>query len=576
MAGQRFYQFGPFRFDATGRVLFREGRTVPLAPKVAHTLVLLVENAGRVIDKDELLKQVWRGAFIEEGSLTRTISVLRKALASGSDSREYIATISKRGYRFTEPVAEVTSFKDSAGESKIMLAVLPFENLSHEKRQEYFSDGLTEEMITQLGRLHPERVGVIARTSAMKYKGTDKSIQEIGRELGVAYILEGSVRRDKGQVRIAAQLIQVSDQTHIWAESYQRWMRDILGLQCEVAGAIARQIQVRLTPQKRATIQAASELDPGAYEDYLKGRYLWNKRSHHALLKSIEYFQKAIQRAPGYAPAYAGLADSYLTLHDEGRLPPRVAIKKAKAAARRALNLNESLAEPHSSLGHAYFHEFNWESAEREFQRGLELNPSYAVAHFYYANYLLAVGRAEEAVVEAQTARALDPVSAPAEANLAAIHYHARHFDQAIDWTHKLIETEPTFAAAYEDLGRAYEQKSMLDEAIVAFEKAASLSEGPKYLASLAHALALAGRKKEALALLQRLKHLARKMYVSPYAFSLIFLGLGDKDQALAWLSQAYRLRDSILPFLKVNPRLVSLHSDSRFQKLLQRLRLAG
>jgi tetratricopeptide (TPR) repeat protein len=295
------------------------------------------------------------------------------------------------------------------------------------------------------------------------------------------------------------------------------------------------------------------------------------------LLKSIEYFQKAIQRAPGYAPAHAGLADSYLTLHDEGRLPPREAITKAKVAARRALAIDASLAEPHSSLGHAYFHEFNWKAAEKEFQRGLELNFSYPGAHFYYANLLLAVGRAEEAVVEAQTARALDPVSAPAEANLAAILYHARRFDQAIDWTRKLIETEPTYAAAYEDLGRAYEQKSMLEEAIAAFEKAASLSgEGTKDLASLGHALALAGRKKEALSVLQKLKQRAKKSYVSPYAFGLIFLGLGDRNQALAWLNEAYRLRDSILPFLKVNPRLASLHTDARFQKLLRRLRLTG
>lgn len=577
MASDRFYQFGPFRLDAAGRLLFRQGKAVSLAPKVADTLLLLVENAGKVVEKEELLKRVWQDAFIEEGSLTRTISLLRKALGDGSEGQEYIATISKRGYRFAAPVEEISAPPVLSISGKIMLAVLPFENFSREKQQEYFSDGLTEEMITELGRLNPERLGVIARTSAMKYKSTDRTIHEIGRELNVAYVLEGSVRLAGGQVRIAAQLIQVSDQTHIWAESYQRGLGDILALQSQVAQAIARQIQIRLTPQDQARLEAARPVDPQAYEDYLKGRYLWNKRSQEALLKSVQHFQKAIQRAPTYAPAYAGLADSYLTLQDEGNLAPREATAKAKTAARKALRINENLAEPHISLAHAYFHEFNWRAAEAEFKRGLELNPSYAGAHFYYANYLVAMGRADEAIAAARTAQALDPVSAPAETNMAAILYHVREYDKAIDHCRKLLETEPAFAHAYDDLGRAYEQKLMYAQAIAAFENAAECSKrAPRYLASLAHALGRVGRKREALALLQELRRLAKKRYVSPYAFALVFLGLGDRDQALAWLNKAYQLRDSVLPFLKVNPRLASLHSDPRFQKILRRLGLAA
>jgi TolB-like protein/tetratricopeptide (TPR) repeat protein len=572
MTGGRFYQFGPFRLDAAGHLLFRDGKTIALAPKVADTLVLLVENAGQVLHKEELLKRVWRDAFIEEGSLTRTISVLRKTLGE----EEYIATISKRGYRFAEPVRAVSGVQEHAVSPKIMLAVLPFEDFSPGKQQEYFSDGLTEEMITELGRLNPERLGVIARTSAMRYKGTEKSIQEIGRELGVSFILEGSVRREATQVRIAAQLIQVSDQTHVWAETYQRPLRDILTVQSEVAQSIARQIRIRLTPEGQARVKAPRPIDPEAYEHYLRGRYLWNQRSQDALERSVQHFKTAIRLAPAYAPAYVGLADSYLTLGDQGFLAPRQATALAKTAARRALRIAPSLAEPHISLGHAYFHEFNWRAAEREFRSGLELNPSYAIAYFYYANYLAAVGRTEEAVATAHTAHMLDPVSAPAATNRAMVLYFARRLDEGIAQTRRLLENEPAFTPAYEDLGRIYQQQSRLDQAIPMFEKAVAFSQrAPRYLASLAHALALVGRRKEALKLLRELERQAKKRYVGPYSFSLIYVSLGDKRRAFSWLEKAYRLRDSTLPFLNVDPRLDSLHSDLRFRKLLRRIGLA-
>jgi TolB-like protein/Flp pilus assembly protein TadD len=576
MAGGRFYQFGPFRLDAAGRLLFCDGKAIALAPKVADTLLLLVKNAGQVVEKEELLKKVWQDAFIEEGSLTRTISVLRKALGVTSEGQDYIATVSKRGYRFAVAVYEVAEAQESVVGSKIMIAVLPFEDFTPGKRQEYFSDGLTEEMITELGRLSPERLGVIARTSTMRYKETDKTIQEIGRELGVAYILEGSVRRESAQVRITAQLIQISDQTHVWAESYQRSLRDILGLQSEVARSIASQIRIRLTPADQARIESRRPIDPEAYEDYLQGRYLWNQRSEDALEKSVAHFKKAIRLAPDDARAYFGLADSYLTLGDQGYLAPRKATAWAKRAARRALRLDPSLAEPHISLGHAYFHEFKWRAAEKEFQRGLALNPSYATAHFYYANYLAAVGRAEEAIATAQTAYTLDPVSAPSATNRALALYFARRFEEAVVQTRKLLAAEPAFTPAYEDLGRIYQQQSKLDQAIHAFERAVCLSgRAPRFLASLGHALALAGRKKDALLLLHELKQQAKKHYVGPFGLSLVYLGLGNTRQALSWLDKAFRLRDYTLPFLNVDPRLEPLGSNPRFREMLQRIGLA-
>ena len=277
MAVRRFYQFGQFRLDATGRMLFRGSDPIPLPPKAVETLVLLVKNAGVVMDKEQILRQIWKDAFVEEGSLTRTISVLRKALERGENGQEYITTISKRGYRFVADVAQDST--NPTHDERRMLAVLPFENMSGDATQEYFSDGLTEEMITQLSRLNPERLGVIARTSAMRYKGAATSIREIGVELGVSYVLEGSVRRDLGRVRITAQLIQVSDESHIWAESYERNLGDILMLQGEVCQAIAREVRIKLSPREERRLASAQAVSPSAYEAYLRGRHLWNKRT---------------------------------------------------------------------------------------------------------------------------------------------------------------------------------------------------------------------------------------------------------------------------------------------------------
>jgi TolB-like protein len=423
-ADRRFYEFGCFRLDPAGRVLFRGDQVIPLPPKAADTLLLLVQNAGNVVEKQDLLKNVWQDAFVEEGSLTRTISILRKSLEGGTHGKEFISTIPKRGYRFAARVEGLSSLPAAPLASKIMLAVLPFENMSGQKSQEYFSDGLTEEMITQLGRMNPDRLGVIARTSAMRYKNATKTAHQIGQELHVSHILEGSVRRASGRVRIAAQLIQVSDQTHLWAESYERGVTDTFALQSDVAQAIARQIQIKLMPQARERLAASGSMSPDAYEAYLRGRYLWNQRTPQALQKSVAYFEKAIQIDPAYAAAYAGMADSYLTQQDDGLLPTLKATAKAKRAAGEALQRDAMLAEPHISLAHAYFHEFNWGASEREFKCGLELNPNYAVGHFYFANYLLARGQFEGALAEARQAKALDPVSLPVRSNTAMALYY--------------------------------------------------------------------------------------------------------------------------------------------------------
>ncbi len=570
---RRFYRFGRFRLDPHGRVLFRGDRAVRLPPKAADTLLLLVQNAGNVVEKQDLLKRVWQGTFVEEGSLTRTISLLRKALQDAAHGQQFISTIAKRGYCFAAPVIEIPGEPARSAAERLMIVVLPFENLSGSRKHDYFSEGLTEEMITRLARLNPERLGVIARTSAMQYRSTEKSVRQIGRELGVSHLLEGSVRRAGHRVRIAVQLIQVSDASHLWAESYQRNLGDLLTLQFEVAEAVAKEIQIKLAPQAQERLAGAGTLNPQAYEAYLKGRYLLNRRTLEALQKSVQYFKKSIEYDPHYAVAFAGLADSYLTHHDMGYLPPREATTKAKAAARKALAMDGTLAEAHTSLGHAHFHEFNWLPADREFKRAIELDPNYANAHYYYANYLISMGQRNEAVREARWAHTLDPVSLPAGTNLAAILYFAGHYTEAVEQSLRVLEMDSGFGRAYEDLGRAYEQQGMCAQAIAAFEKAVEYSgRNSRDLASLAHALAIAGRHRDALKLLQELNALSKEKYVSPFSFALVFTGLGNKHQALAWLEKAYRGLDGAVPFIKVNPRLAPLHSHGRFQDLVRRM----
>jgi len=549
---------------------------VPLAPKVADALRLLIENAGNVIGKDELLKNIWPDTFVGEGSLTRTISILRKALADDAGGQDYIVTIPKRGYRFAAPISETSGPKARPVPEKLMLAVLPFENLSGNKKQEYLSDGLTEELITQLGRLNPERLGVIARTSAMQYKSTRKSIQQIGRELGVAYVLEGSVRRSGNRVRVTAQLIQVSDQTHLWAQGYEREMRDILTLQRHVSQAVAKEIEIKLARQEPSRLDAGA-INPAAYETYLKGRYLWNKRTLDSLENSVRYFQRAIELDPGYERAYAGLADSYLTLHDDGHLPPRKALASAKRAAAKGLRIDKTLAEAHTSLAHAHLHEFNWPAAGAEFKRAIELNPNYPAAHFYYANYLVARECLDEAIAEAQRAQALDPVSLPAGSNTASVLYHARLYGLAIEQSLKVLDMDRNFARAHEDLGRAYEQKGMYEQAIRALRTAvANSGRSPAYLGSLAYAYAVSGHRKEAAKLFEELRKMARKRYVSAYVFALVCAGLKDKDGAFAWLRKACDEYSSALIFLKVNPRFAALRSDARFHDLLRHVGLCS
>jgi tetratricopeptide (TPR) repeat protein len=351
----------------------------------------------------------------------------------------------------------------------------------------------------------------------------------------------------------------------------------MLGLQSAVAQAIAAQIEVKLAPGEHRRLSSPGPVDPEAHDAFLRGRYLWNRRSREALLKSLECFEEALQQHPSYAAAYAGLADSYLTLQDSGYMPTPEAIAKARAAAQQALAIEEGMAAAHNSLAHADFHDFQWSAAEREFKRAIELNPSYAMARFYYANYLAAVGRIDEGIVEARYAQVLDPVSLPVQSNMAEILYYAHQYERAAAQSLSVLEKDPGYFRSYDDLGRAYERQGKYKLAVAAFRKAVTLSRRSlNNLASLAFACALAGRRKEALKLLQELKRQRQRRYVSAYAVALVYIGLGNREEAFSWLERAYRERSSALPFIATNPRLAEIRGDKRFQKLMNRLNLGS
>ncbi|HEV8202205.1 MAG TPA: tetratricopeptide repeat protein [Candidatus Polarisedimenticolia bacterium] len=456
----------------------------------------------------------------------------------------------------------------------LVLAVLPLQNLSGDPNEEYFSDGLTEELITQLSRLQPDHLAVIARTSTMQYKGTAKRVDAIGRELGADFLLEGSVRRAGGQVRVSAQLIRISDQTHVWAESYQREAHDVLALQSDVAAAVAGAVSLRLTPRQRADLASARPVVPASYQLYLRGRYLWNQRTEDGLQKSIASFQQALVEDPTHAAAYSALADAYNVLGNWGMVPPKDAYPNAKAAASKALGLDARLAEAHIALAYAiHLYDWNPTAAETEFRRGLELNPNYAPGHQWYAVFLASEGRFEEAVAQITRARELDPLSLIIGDVVGWIDALARRNDDAVREFRKAIELDPRFYPTHYDLGLTYVEMGRYEEAIAELEQARSLAgDTPRTLSGLAYAYAMAQQRDRARTVLDQLRTLSTRRYVPPFDIAVVHAALGERDLAFAWLDRAYEDRHPWLVMLKVTPKVDRLRSDPRFAALLERI----
>ena len=452
------------------------------------------------------------------------------------------------------------------------LAVLPLANLSGDPEQEYFADGMTEELITNLGKISALRV--ISRTSVMRYKGTKKPLPEIARELNMDAIVEGTVQRSGNRVRISAQLIQARPERHLWAESYERDLRDVLALQSEVARAIADEIRLKVTPQEQTRLATVRPVNPEAHDAYLRGRYFWNKRTEDGLKKAIAYFQEALEKDPGYAAAWAGVADAYCMLANFDFLPPKEGFPKAIEAATRALELDETLAEGHVSLGYVrQNYECDWPGAEKEYKRAIELNPNYATAHQWYSEHLAVVGRHDEAIAEIKRAQRLDPLSLVIS-TMAGIQLHwARRYGQAFEQLRKALEMDPNFGLAHCWLGRTYEQRGQWESAIAEHQKARAAFGGGGYaVAALGYAYAAAGKRDEALRILTDLNRLRKTAYVSPYAIGVIHVALGERAQALQWLQRAYEDRDVRMVEIRVDPRLDPLRSDPRFQDLLRRM----
>ena len=474
-----------------------------------------------------------------------------------------------------------------APSQRVMLAVLPFENLTGDPGQEYFSDGLTEEMIAELGRLNPDHLGVIARTSVMIYKHSPKGLDQIGRELGVQYVIEGSVRRDANHVRITAQLIQVKDQTHLWAREYDRELKNLLVVQGEIAQELADEIKLTIGDQPNSKADAANRLHPAAraatsyevYDLYLKGRYFWNKRSPSGFQQAAEYFQQAIAKDPNYAPAYAGLADTYGLMSTWYLVPHAEYMPKAREAALKALALDETLAEAHVSLALiAENYDYDWETAEKEFQRAIQLNPEYATAHQWYAEYLSWQGRFNEALAESDRARQLDPMSLIIANDRGAILYYARQYDRAIEQCQAVLKMDPgtseNFGNARNFIFLSEIEQGKFPQAIEGYNRGYGSTDHPWAWAMKAYAYGRWDKKEESQRALKKFLQLSPQLTEQTPALLFAYFSGPDKKKILDLLEKAYQERSPALTNLKVDPKYDNLRSEPRFQELLRRLRL--
>jgi len=635
-----FYEFGRFRLKSDERVLLRGEELVPLTPKAFDILLTLLENDGRIVHKNDLMKKVWPNTFVEEGNLTQNVSLLRKALGESANGPQFIETVPRRGYRFVAPVNKIPvsritatngeqlhdipnkhllpnaaaslpaelsaasgkweletrnsklktiskrlpavaltlaavlatvvgitylSGRDKAGASTAAIqsiAVLPFVDDSPDADAEYLDDEIAESLVNSLTKL--PKLRVVPRSVMVNYKGRNVDPRKVGEELNVRAVVTGRVRRHGDTISIQAELIDLDSVSQIWGQHYYRRLADILLVQEEISRDIFENLRLKLNVEEQKQLEA--------YRLYLKGRNSWNKRTPEGLQQGIDYFQQAINTDPNYAAAYAGLADCYNMQVIYGVHQPKDGFPKAKEAAVKALEMDETLAEAHTSLA---FIKFRWDrdrvEAEREFQLAIKHKPTYAPAHQWYSSYLAALERFDEAIAEAKRTSELEPLSFIASSHLGWILYLSGRNDEAIAQCTKILNLDPHSFPARRYLGLAYEQKGMYPQAIEEFQKGVKLSGSPLMLALLGHAYAASGKTAQARQVLTDLHELETRRYVSPYTVAAIYTGLGEKDQAFKWLERAYEERDVWLMNLKVDPVFAKLRSDKRFQDLLTR-----
>ena len=601
-------RFGRFELDGRAGELRKDGLRVKLQEKPFRMLELLLERPGEVVTRDELRQRLWPAdTFVDfDNGLNTAINKVRAALGDAAESPRFVETLGRRGYRFIAPLearpaafpaatvpVEVSDRRPRVAFAAVIalvlvaslsvlavrrwprrgslppitsLAVLPLVNLSNDPEQEYFVDGMTDVLITDLASIRALRV--ISRQSVMAYKGSRKPLPQIARELDVDGVVEGSVARSAGRVRVTAQLVHAPTDRHLWARQYERDARDLLALQSELSASIAQEIRTVVTPEELARLGRPRATSVAAYDDYLRGRYFWNKRSESDLQKGLAYFQHAVAEDPSFALAYAGIAESYGPLAYGGYMATAETAPRMRAAATRALELDDKLAEAHTALAACMaFQEWNWAAAESEFHRAIEVNPNYATAHAWYGLYLSGLSRFEEDVAERTRAVQLDPVSVVWNAGLGDALGHAGRLQEAARQLQKTLELEPDFSQAHVYLGEVYLREGRNDEAAAEFQKARANG-------SLGYAYAVSGRAGEAGRVLGELARLATQRYVSPLEFAVVHAGLGQREQAFSWLDKAFADRVPRLSGLREDPRLASLHGDPRFADLLRRMNL--
>src|SRR5215472_9734569 len=581
MRSERFL-FGQFVLDLGRFQLTRAGKALHLERIPMSLLILLVREHGRLIDREEIVEQLWGKNlhFDTNNSINTAIRKIRHALGDDPGNPQYVETVLGKGYRFKcRPLvsAEIELGEMETERPRIMLAVLPFENLSGDPEQEYFSDGLTEETIMHLGQLSPHRMGVIARTSSMAYKQTCKGVTQIGQELGVDYVLEGSVRREADNVRITAQLIRVPDQIHLWAETYDRHLPGLLEIHGDIGVAIAAQVKLKLIPQTKRQPTLKASQDPEAHDHYLRGRYHHARSNLFDLRKAIGYFDKATERDPTYALAYSGLADSLIILPISGDLNPQDVCPAAKIAATRAVALDSASAETHTSDATVKFwYDWDFKGAEAALRRAIELNENYSLAHLYLAHVLSNVGRHDEALAVIQQALILDPCSLISGSMRGQFLYHAGKDLEAVAQFKATLDMEPRFWVGQICAAKVYEKLQMYPEALVACDHAWEFSGGNTEALSIAgYVHAVCGDKVKAEAKINEMLELRKHRYVPSYNLALVFAGLGATETALQLLNQAFAERDAHMPFL-LDHKWDELRPNARFQELWSRVGFAG
>jgi TolB-like protein/Flp pilus assembly protein TadD len=565
----RRVRFGSFEMDEIAGVLCKDGAKIKLQEQPFQILQILLVQPGEVVTREEIRKRVWPSdTFVDfDHGINNAIQRLREALGDTAETPRFIETLPRRGYRF---VAKL----ETSGEAR-SLAVLPLENLSRDPEQDYFADGLTEVLITSLAKIAALRV--VSRTTVMKYKGVrSKSIPEIARELGADRIVEGTVLRSGDRVRISVQLIDASTDTHLWAETYERALQDVLTLQAEVARAIANEIRVQLTPEEQAQLRRTRQVDAEAYELYLRGRYHWNKRNFEGLTKSTEYFQKAIDRDPTYAAAYAGLADTSSRLGFWTDATPEEACARGKAAALRAIEMDSTLSEAYAALAYASLHyDFDIRAAREAAERAIELDPNNPLALQGRGLCFAVRGQAEDAAAELGRALQLDPLNVHFVWNKATFLYCARQYDEAMGLSLKGLELDPKSAALHWALGLILVQKQMYGEALEEAQEAVQISgQAPFFLGGLGYTHAATGREEDALQVIRELGQLSKQRHVSPFWTGAIYAALPRKDEAFLWLERAREERAPWMMYVKALPWFDNLRADPRFYRLLQRMNI--